>query len=232
MDLLLFITHNFNPEFLNTLTKVDEQYANLTVIVLLDESANVDPLVVNRFKNITIKPTSKINTSYDSSGHTMYINYFKNNIDELEKYTYVWVVENDVYFPKSFKIFIDKYKDYTYDLLVSEYGLRDKGWGWTKTLRGFNTVNNIGVLAVIARFSQRFLRNLIENIDVNYYGYLEAILPHICSQYDFSIQQFLPEMCGVLTTNPGLPLLRLIKEDLINKRRNFIEDKIYHPIKL
>jgi hypothetical protein len=232
MDLLLFITHNFNAEFLNTLSKVDEYYPNLTVTVLLDIATYLDPLVVNRFKHISIKPTGKINTSYDYSGHTMYINYFKSNRDELNRYRYIWIIENDVYFPLSFKIFIDKYNDYTHDLLVSEYGLRDKGWGWTKTLKGFTKVNNIGVLAVIARFSQRFLRNLIENIDVNYYGYLEAILPHICAEYDFSIQQFLPEMCGVLTTNPGLPLLRLIKEDILNKRRNFIEDKIYHPIKL
>jgi hypothetical protein len=162
----------------------------------------------------------------------MYINYFKNNIDLLKKYTYIWVVENDVYFPQSFKIFIDKYANYEYDLLVSEYGLRDKGWIWTNTLRGFSKVNNIGVLAVIARFSQRFLLNLVENIDINYFGYLEAVLPHICQEYNFSIQQFLPEMCGILTTNPGLPLLKFIKEDIINKRRDFIEDKIYHPIKL
>ena len=232
MELLLFITHNFNTEFLNTLKKLDEQYANLTVIVLLDDSAVVDPLVINRFKNISIKPICKINTTYDSSGHSMYINYFKNNIDELKKYTYIWVVENDVYFPLSFKVFIDKYNDYTNDLLVSEYGLRDKGWIWTNTLRGFSKVNNIGVLAVIARFSQRFLLNLVENIDINYFGYLEAVLPHICQEYNFSIQQFLPEMCGILTTNPGLPLLKFIKEDIINKRRDFIENKIYHPIKL
>lgn len=232
MDLLVFITHNFNKEFLNTLSKVDESYSNLTVIVLLDESANVDLQVVERFKNISVKPTSKIPTSYDYSGHSMYINYFKNNIDEVKKYNYIWVIENDVYFPLSFKVFTDKYRNYDYDLLVSEYGLRDKGWGWTRTLKGFTKINNIGVLAVIARFSQRFVLNLIENMDVKYFGYLEAILPHICSEYNLTIQQFLPEMCGVLTTNPGLPLLRLIKEDILNNRRDFIEDKIYHPIKL
>jgi hypothetical protein len=162
----------------------------------------------------------------------MYINYFRTNKTEINKYDYIWIVENDVYFPTSFKVFIDKYRNYEYDLLVSEYGLRDKGWMWTNTLRGFSKVQPVGVLAVIARFSQRFFINLIEYIDVKYYGYLEAVLPHICVEYNFSIQQFLPEMCGILTTNPGLPLLRLIKEDIINKRRNFIEDKIYHPIKL
>ena len=232
MELLVFITHNFKTEFLNTLSKLDEPHSNLTVIVLLDESAVVDPLILNRFKNISIKPVAKNNTSYDYSGHSMYINYFKNNIEEVKKYKYIWVIENDVYFPQSFKVFIDKYANYDYDLLVSEYGLRDKRWGWTNTLRGFKNVNNIGVLAVIARFSQRFIHNLITNIDVNYFGYLEAILPHICQEYNFSIQQFLPEMCGVLTTNPGLPLLRLVREDIINNRLDFIENKIYHPIKL
>jgi hypothetical protein len=232
MDLLIFITHNFNNEFINTLNKVDEKFANLNVIVLFDSSCKYDNSISSKFNNITILPTGKINTSYDFSGHTMYINYFKSNRDELNKYRYIWVIENDVYFPLSFKVFLDKYADYEYDLLVSEYGLRDKRWGWTNSLRGFSKVNNIGVLAVITRFSQRLLINLVENIDVNYHGYLEAILPHICHEYNFTIQQFLPEMCGVLTTNPALPLLRLIKEDIINKQRNFIEDKIYHPVKL
>ena len=82
------------------------------------------------------------------------------------------------------------------------------------------------------RFSQNFLLKLIDTIDTNYFGYLEAILPHICLENNLSIHQFLPETCGILTTNPNLPLLRIIKNDIINNKLDFIENKIYHPIKM
>ena len=72
----------------------------------------------------------------------------------------------------------------------------------------------------------------MDNLDKAYFGYLEALLPHICIEKNLVIQQFLPEKCGILTTNANLPLLELIKSDIINNTRKFIENKIYHPIKL
>lgn len=82
------------------------------------------------------------------------------------------------------------------------------------------------------RFSRLFLLTLIDNIDKTYFGYLEALLPHICIENNLVIHQFLPETCGILTTNANLPLMELIKSDIINNTRKFIENKIYHPIKL
>ena len=99
-------------------------------------------------------------------------------------------------------------------------------------LKGFKHVQEIGVLAVIMRFSQKLLLKLIDTIDNCYFGYLEAVLPHICIENNLSIQQFLPETCGILTTNNRLPLLELIKRDIQENNRFFIENKIYHPIKL
>jgi hypothetical protein len=97
---------------------------------------------------------------------------------------------------------------------------------------GFSKNYDMGVLAVIMRFSQRFLLNLIDNLDSNYCGYLEILIPNICKEYSLSINQFLPELCGILTPSNEVPLMRLIKEDIENNTRNYLEDKIYHPVKL
>jgi hypothetical protein len=162
----------------------------------------------------------------------MYINYFRQNYSDIKKYNYIWIIENDVYYLNSFKEFIIRHENYNYDLLVPEYGLRHINWIWTGRLRGFKNIRNIGVLAVILRFSQKLLLNLIDNLDKKYYGYLEAILPNICIENNLSIQQFLPELCGILTTQKNLPIMNLIIQDIVNKTNFFIEDKIYHPIKL
>ena len=57
-------------------------------------------------------------------------------------------------------------------------------------------------------------------------------MPNICLENNLSIQQFLPELCGILTTQKNLPVMNLIIQDIVNKTNYFIEDKIYHPIKL
>jgi len=231
MECIIFLTHNFTTEFINTLKKLDN-IDQLDIIVLFDIDNPYDDKVDNLFINIKIIKINRIKTSYDQWGHTMYINYLRKNYDLIIKYNYIWIIENDVYFKGPFNDFINKYKNYNYDLLVPEYGLRNINWLWTKNLKGFKNINNIGVLAVIIRFSQKLLLNLINNLDINYFGYLEAILPHICLEYNFSIQQFLPEDCGILTTKKNHPLMNLIIQDIVNKTNFYIENKIYHPIKL
>lgn len=235
MNLILFITHNFDKEFLNTLHKLNNTCTSEEkVIVLFDKSNECDNAIYNdaNLQNIEIIKIDRINTSYDKKGHSMYINYFKNNYNEIQKYEYIWIIENDVYYPNSLMEFINIHNLYHYDLLVPEYGIRSPYWIWTNTLHGFRNVYNIGVLAVITRFSKSFLLKLIDTIDTIHYGYLEAFLPHMCIEYNLSIQQFLPEMCGILTTDNNLPLLKLIKKDIQEKTKYYIENKIYHPIKL
>jgi len=236
MNLILFITHNFTKEFINALIKLNYDpninINNYKIIVLFDNDNQYENNAVSNLENIEIIKINKINSSYDNKGHTMYINYFKNNYKEIYKYDYIWIIENDVYFPNSFIDFIHAHNLYDYDLLVPEYGLRSKSWHWTYSLKGFKNTYNIGVLAVMMRFSQKFLLTLISSIDNTYFGYLEAILPHIAIQNNLSIHQFLPEMCGILTTDNNLPLLELIKKDIKENKRKYIENKIYHPIKL
>jgi len=234
MYCILLLTHDFKPEFINTLIKIDTDpnITNYKVVVLFDKNNEYPCELDNKFLNIDIVKINRIDTSYDNLGHSMYINYFKQNYESITNYKYIWIIENDVYFPNSLIAFINSHNSYNYDLLVSEYGTRSINWCWTSSLRGFKHVYNIGVLAVIMRFSPKFLLTLIDNIDKNYFGYLEAIIPHICIENNFSIQQFLPEMCGILTTDHNLPLLNLIRNDIQNNTRFYIENKIYHPIKL
>jgi hypothetical protein len=234
MNLIIFLTHNFSEEFLNALFKVNASVDNSKhkIIVLFDDKNHYDNSIDGKLTNITIIPINIINTSYDSKGHSMYINYFKNNYNEITKYEYIWIIENDVYYPNSFIDFITMHNSYNNDLLVPEYGLRSPNWCWLKSLKGFKNICEIGVLAVIVRFSQQCLLKLIDTIDNQYFGYLEVVLPHICIENDLSIQQFLPETCGLLTTDNFSPLMELIKTDIQNNTRKYIENKIYHPIKL
>ena len=115
--------------------------------------------------------------------------------------------------------------------MIPEYGVRKSRWCWTKRLKGFSKKYNVGVLAVIIRFSPNLLSILIDTIDKTYFGYLESILPHICLERGLSIHQFLPETLGILTTDANVPFMTLIKKDIKEGTQTYIRNKVYHPIK-
>jgi hypothetical protein len=237
MICILFLTHHFSEEFLKTLTCIDEDptAANFDIIVLFDSEKTYDETAIDsRFKHVRIVKTDRIKTTYnDLGGHSMYIQHFKEHYDTLQNYEYIWIVENDVYYPDSFIQFFDLYKTHHYDLLVSNYGTRDVNWYWRNAVWGqFREKHNVGVYAFIMRMSQRMLRTLIDTIDTQYFGYLEIVLPHICLEREFSIQTFIPDTCGILTTEPDAPLVQLIRRDIQTKTYQYIEKKIYHPVKL
>lgn len=231
-NLCCFLTHDFKPVFLETLKKMDTQNNNLDVIVLFDSSAELK-IDINYFKHIKIIPTERTKTSYDKKGHALYISHFRKNINILKKYNYVWMIENDVYTPGCFKDFIDKHRHINCDVLVTEHGVRDNNWPWTKKLIGFNKINNVGILAVCIRFSTRFLVNLVINIDRKFVGYMEAVIPHICNKYNYSINTFLPELVGTMNVYGGPVIEQIVKNINENALPYLIEEnKIYHPIKL
>lgn len=236
MICIVFLTHNFKSEFVNTLTKIDNDpdIINYDVIVLFDKSNPFDETINKMFKNIIIKQINKSHSEYDpyTGGHTMYINYFRENREIIEKYEYVWIIENDVYYPGSLIQFCNTHILYNYDLFVSEYGVRADDWYWRRAKYGFSVDLNVGVYAFIMRLSKRLLFNLVDNLDKKYGGYLEVILPHICLEFNYSISQFIPDMCGILTTEPNNILLKFIVSDIINNTNLFTENKIYHPIKI
>jgi hypothetical protein len=231
---IIFITHNFKPEFINTLKKIDTHpdIFKYKVFVLFDDSHDYENYINDLFQHVSIIKIKRITTSYDHLGHSMYINYFQQNYNSIKQYQYIWFIENDVYYLGNLIDFIQTHSGYDYDLMVSEYGTRDFLWGWTDQLTGFQSKKNIGVLAVIMRMSQKLLLILINILDKSHTGYLESILPHICIENNLSIHQFLPETCGIITTDGRLPLLKLIENDIKNNTRFYIENKIYHPIKL
>lgn len=233
-QLLIFLTHNFESCFQKTLQRMQgSSNEDLDIIVLWDNNSYNNPDIVRAklVENVRIIPTQKALTSYDTMGHALYLSYFKNNQDELRKYKYVWIIENDVYFNGNIIDFINEHNTFEYDLMVPEYGVREYNWHWTQTLGGFTTIHNIGVHAFIMRMSNPFLSTLLVNIDLSITGYVEAILPHICIEYGLSIQCFLPRLCGILTTDRDNPLLKAIKDDISNNTDLYIENKLYHPIK-
>jgi len=175
---------------------MDTQLHNLDVIVLFDKSAELK-IDINYFKHIKILQTDITKTSYDKKGHALYISYFRKNINILKKYNYVWVIENDVYTSGIFKDFIDKHRHINCDVLVTEQGSRSVDWSWTKKLVGFNTIYNIGILAVCTRFSSRFLINLVMNIDRTFAGYVEAIVPHLCKNIIIASIHSYPNLLGL-----------------------------------
>jgi len=231
-NLILFLTHNFNKIFINTLEKINNIYNDSDVIVLFDNSKTYDETLVQHLNNIKIIKINRIQTSYDKLGHSLYINYFRNNPEILDNYKYFWIIENDVYYPKSFKDFIDQHDMFENDLFVSEYGTRSNKWTRINSLKGFKRIFNIGILAVMMRLSSKLMKLLIITIDKQFKGYLEAILPHLCIEHNMIIQQFMPELCGILTTDNKNAFLKLIEYDILNKQNIFLENKIYHPIKL
>ena len=227
-ELVIFLTHNFPNNFISQLKKIDRKYNDREIIILYDN----DTLPTKKyFSHIKIIPNKKIKSSYDNKGHTLYLSFFKQNYETISKFKYFWIIENDVHFQCGIDYFIDKHKHYNNDVLVPEYGLRDISWCHTKSLVGFEDINYIGILGVVMRFSKNFLTNLINNIDKTYFGYMEAIIPHICKKYNFDINKFLPELLGIMNTYGGSGI-ELVKKDIINNTSYIIENKIYHPIKL
>ena len=119
-----------------------------------------------------------------------------------------------------------------YDLLTAEYGCRGRAWGWPRSVKGMKHHGQIGVLAVIMRFSSRLLKHLVTNIDKTYSGYLEAILPQICLNYDFSIQTFIPNFVSELRVTPTKYSKRITRDFLDDTYIHRNKNQIYHPIKI
>jgi hypothetical protein len=220
-ELYVFITHHFEEPFLSFIKDFPPQQC----VILFDYSSSKDI-----FPNIEIPivKIERIPTSYDQFGHSMFISFLRQNPNLVKKYNYIWIIENDVYVPFKIngnKTFMDMHRSYTYDLMVPEYGVRKIDWCWFKTLKGFEEIKPVGITGVIMRMSQRLIKKLLL-IDKDFSGYMEAVLPCLCNKHGFSIQCFLPEYIGKVTTDREDSLLRQIM-----KNPELKEEKIYHPYK-
>lgn len=221
-ELYIFITHHFEEPFLSFI----KDFPHHNCIILYDDNCKS----YSEFPNIKI-PVVKIEripTSYDQFGHSMYISFLRQNPSLVKKYDYIWVIENDVYVPSKIdgnKTFMDMHNIYEYDLMVPEYGLRKLDWCWFRTLRGFTDIKPVGITGVIMRLSRRLIQKLLF-IDKDFSGYIEAVFPPLCDKYGFSIQCFIPEYIGKVTTDREDSLLRQIM-----KNPELREEKLYHPFK-
>jgi hypothetical protein len=213
-ELYIFLTHHFQEPFLSFIRNFPPD----NCIILFDADHELPSVLLN----IPIVKVNRISTSYDNFGHSMYISFLRQNRHLLGKYDYFWVIENDVYVPSHFMLVHQKYD---YDLMVPEYGVRDPNWIWLKTLSGFKKTRQIGVTGVIIRFSSKFLKELLK-IDIKFFGYMEAVLPHICIENNLTIQCFLPEYIGLVTTERNNPVMNHIMT-----HRELMEQKLYHPFK-
>lgn len=234
-SLVIFLTHNFKPVFSETLRKLNSALSDgrMDCVVLFDDEAPYDGSMDSQLLNIEIKRIRTNLRSYDpiTKGHNFTIEYFRLFPEKMEEYDYFWVVENDVYWHGNFRTFFDKHDLYDFDLLVPEFGLRDFNWLWSNNMRGIDKMVRCGVTAVIHRLSRRLLKVLVQNVDVEVSGHLEALLPHVCFKYGYTIQQFIPSyLCSANTFRR--PFLKLIEEDIKNGTSHFIEEILYHPIKM
>jgi hypothetical protein len=222
-ELYIFLTHHFEEPFLSFIKGFPPKNC-----VILFDSDNVLPEISLKIPIVKMK---RIKTSYDMYGHSMYISFLRFNKQLVDKCDYIWVIENDVYVPHKimengkFTTFMSVHRKYDYDLMVPEYGVRKPEWRWLRTLKGFNNAQPIGITGVIMRFSKRLMKELL-NIDTSFSGYMEAVLPHLCLDRGFSIQCFLPEYIGKVTSDRDDVLLRQIM-----KHPELIEEKLYHPFK-
>ena len=222
-ELYIFLTHHFKEPFLSFILSFPSKNC-----VILFDSDNPLPELSLKIPIVKIK---KISTSYDRFGHSMYISFLRFNKHLLDKFDYIWVIENDVYVPHKimidgkFTTFMKIHREYDYDLMVPEYGVRKTNWCWLKTLRGFESTQQIGITGCIMRMSSRLMKELLK-IDTKFSGYMEAVLPHLCLNRGFSIQCFLPEYIGKVTTDREDILLRQIM-----KNPELREEKLYHPFK-
>ena len=113
-NLLLFLTHDFKPVFLETLKRNDKFYKHLEIIVLFDNTKNYDETIDKMLNHIKIIKVDKDKTSYDQMGHAMYITYFKNNRLLINNYDFFWIIENDVYYPNNIKTFPSFFSKYPF----------------------------------------------------------------------------------------------------------------------
>lgn len=232
-SLVIFLTHNFKPIFSQTLKNFDTSIdQRIDSIILFDENSS-ESCEIN-LKNISVKKIKTQILCYDppTRAHNFVIEFLHNNFDMINKYDYFWVIENDVYFHGSLRWFIDLHDEYECDLLVPEFGLRQQNWGWPRLMTGLTDVQQIGVTAVIHRLSKKLVDILVPGIiDGSFSGHVESLLPHLCIEKNLKIQQFIPDYCCSINTYRN-KFLDLIEQDIKNGTNHYIEQKMYHPIKL
>jgi hypothetical protein len=226
---VFFLTHDFKPIFRRTLANAargkGEEYE---VMVLLDDR-NQTP---EDIQDIKVVPCLRRPSSFDPIGqaHNFYIDLIRSNPSMLDKFDHFWVFENDVYFHGDIMKFIKTHDQFSTDLIVPEFGHRMPGWMWLHNCVGVKP-DSCGITAVAYRASSRLLRSVIESMSLGTHGHMEVLIPHICIEQGYSIRQFVPDTVGCCNTFDS-PLMRLIEKDINDNTSVYIQEKLYHPVKM
>jgi hypothetical protein len=229
--MVLFLTHDFKPVFSKTLKNLDSSLNhNLDATILFDSSK---PIPENLdLGKISLVAMDRHPSPFDPIGqaHNFYLDFISDNSNLLDLYDYFWILENDVYYHGNIREFFDIHSYYDYDLLVPEIGLRHRNWCWLNHIEGFD-VKPIGTTLVFYRISSRFMRYVVENINLSIVAHMEVALLHMCFNQGFTSQQFIPDYLGLINSFRS-PLINLIEKDIIEGTEKYIQKKMYHPIKL
>jgi len=231
----MFLTHDFKPVFESTLRGFDSQSDGRTVGVVLFDAGSPHYRDLS-LKNMRVEMVRTELGSYDPlrprKSHNLMVQYLADNLGIIDEYDYLWVFENDVYHHGGIKAFIDLHDRYPCDLLVPEYGLRHRDWCWLRGMKGVRDVRPVGVTAVAHRMSRALAKFLVPKVaDGPLCGMLEALLPHVCVENGYDICQFIPDhVCSMNTFRCNF--MDMIERDILNGTEEYIERKMYHPVKL
>lgn len=230
-EMAFFLTHDFKPAFRRTLSSVDSSpRPGRDVEVLLDDRFDL-PADLNLI-NIRVSKCRRHPSPFDPLGqaHNFYIDRLSDDAGLLARNEYFWFVENDVYFHGNISDFFDAHSSFETDLLVPEFGHRHRGWCWLSGARGVE-VEPIGVTSVIYRASRRLLNSVLGSISSGVQAHMEVLLPNLCRQRGMTVNQFIPDLVSFCNTFAS-PFNPLIQSDILSGQSNYIQRKLYHPMKI
>lgn len=230
-EMAFFLTHDFKPMFRKTLSMVDlKPRQGRRIEVLLDD--RFEPPDDLGLRSIEVVKCRRHPSSFDPLGqaHNFYLERLRENRSILEENDYFWFVENDVYFHGSMSDFFDAHSSFDTDLIVPEFGHRHRGWCWISSAKGMS-VDPIGVTAVAYRASRRLVESVLEKIDDGVQAHMEVMLPNLCRNEGMTVNQFIPDLVSVCNTFSS-PFIALVENDLLSGQSNYIQNKLYHPVKI
>jgi len=226
---VFFLTHDFKPLFRKTLDMASRVNGNgYELSILLDDRSPIP----EEDMGMKITHCRRHPSAFDPLGqaHNFYIDLISADRSLLDRYEYFWVFENDVYFHGDMVRFIISHDQFDTDLVVPEFGHRHPSWMWLHNCRGVEP-RPCGITAVAYRASSRLMRSIIEILESGVEAHMEVLIPHICMELGYSIRQFIPDMVGICNTFQN-PFLSLIEQDIKMQTRSYIQEKLYHPVKM